>query len=103
MLVMPLLLLVQAASLVLLVLAWIATSLALHQLLLFYPERIEAVRAARKKFIVARLGDTALLGACVLLFLGYGTLDIPAILAAAREGSAPAGAGWAARTGRVGT
>jgi len=90
------LLLVQAASLVVLVLAWVATSVALHRLLLFYPDRIEAIRAARKKFIVARLGDVALLGACVLLFVGYDTLDIPTILAAAREGSAPEGAGLAA-------
>ena len=90
------LLLVQASSLVLLVLAWVATSLALHRLLLFYPDRVEAVRAARKKFIVARLGDAALIGACILLFLGYDTIDIPAILAAARDGIMPAGTGTAA-------
>lgn len=90
------LLLVQAATLGLLVLAWIATSLALHRLLLFYPGRLAARRAARKKFIVARLGDAALAGACLLLFLGYDTLDIPTILAAARDGAAPAGTGLAA-------
>ena len=90
------LLLVQASSLVLLVLAWVATSLALHRLLLFYPDRIEAVRAARKKFIVARLGDAALIGACILLFLGYDTVEIPAILSAAQAGVMPAGTGTAA-------
>lgn len=90
------LLLVQAGNLVLLLLAWIATSLTLHRLLLFYPDRIEARRAARKKFIVSRVGDAALLGGCVLLFVGYDTIDIAAILAAARDGVMPATAGWAA-------
>jgi NAD(P)H-quinone oxidoreductase subunit 5 len=90
------LLLVQAGNLVLLVIAWIATSLSLHRLLLFYPDRTEAVRAARKKFVVARIGDAALVGAAVLLFLGYDTLDIATISAAAREGVTPTPAIWAA-------
>ena len=90
------LLLVQAGNLVHFVAAWIATSLCLHRLLLFYGDRVQAVRAARKKFIVARIGDAALIGAAVLLFVGYGTLDIAAILAAARDGVPHAGAAWAA-------
>jgi NAD(P)H-quinone oxidoreductase subunit 5 len=57
------LLLVQSGNLAQLCLAWIATSLSLHRLLLFYPERPQAVRAARKKFVVARAGDAALIGA----------------------------------------
>lgn len=85
------LLLVQAGNLVHLVLAWVATSLSLHRLLLFYGDRAQAVRAARKKFIVARMADAVMIGAAVLLFAGYGTLDIAAILAAAREGTAPSG------------
>jgi NAD(P)H-quinone oxidoreductase subunit 5 len=48
------LLLVAAGNLFQLVLAWICTSLFLHQLLLFYPSRVAAHRAARKKFITAR-------------------------------------------------
>lgn len=78
--------LVGAGDLVQLVVGWIATSLALHKLLLFYPERPAARRAARKKFIVARFGDGALLGAGALLVAAYGTTDIAAILAAARAG-----------------
>ena len=89
-------LLVQAGNLIHFVAAWIATSLCLHRLLLFYGDRIQAVRAARKKLIVARIGDAALIGAAVLLFIGYGTLDIATVLAAARNGIAPAGAIWAA-------
>ncbi len=80
------LLLVQSGTLLQLVTGWVATSLLLHQLLLFYPERIAAQRAARKKFIVSRTGDAALIGAVILLAISFGTGDIATILAAAREG-----------------
>ena len=80
-------LLVMAGSLVQLGAAWVATSLCLHRLLLFYPERVAAQRAARKKFVTARAADIALLAASVLLFIAYGTTDIAAILAAARAGA----------------
>jgi NAD(P)H-quinone oxidoreductase subunit 5 len=79
-------LLVTAGNLFQLVLAWVATSLFLHRLLLFYPERIAARRAARKKFITARMADAALAGAAILLAVAYRTADIGAILAAARAG-----------------
>lgn len=90
------LVLVQAGNLVLFVAAWVATSLGLNRLLLFYGERVPSRRAARKKFIVARIGDGALIGAAILLAAGYGTLDLATILAAAREGVAPAGTTTAA-------
>ncbi len=90
------LVLVAAGNLLLLTLAWMAMSLCLHKLLLFYPDRVQAVRAARKKFIIARVGDAALIGAAGVLFAGYGTIDIAAILEAARNGTAPAGASLAA-------
>jgi len=80
------LLLVLSGNLVQLVLTWVATSLFLHRLLLFYPDRIAARRAAAKKFVTARLGDAALIGAAVLLTLAYGTSDMAAILSAARAG-----------------
>ncbi|QPH54617.1 proton-conducting transporter membrane subunit [Pontivivens ytuae] len=79
-------LLVTAGSLLQLVAAWIATSLFLHKLLLHYPERVAAQRAARKKYVTARLGDAALIGAAILLLIQYGTGDIAEILAAARLG-----------------
>jgi len=88
--------LVQAGNLIHLVAAWVATSLCLHRLLLFYGARPQAVRAARKKFIVARAGDAALVAAAVLLAAGYRTLDISTILTAASNGVAPAAAIWAA-------
>ncbi|OYY68862.1 proton-conducting transporter membrane subunit [Sphingomonas sp. 28-63-12] len=85
-------LLVIAGNLVQLVLAWIATSLSLHRLLLFYPDRVAARRAAHKKFVTARAADAALIGAVVLLAMSYGTTDIATILAAARAGDGGVGA-----------
>lgn len=86
------LVLIQAGDVVTLAVAWIATSLCLHRLLLFYPQRIQARRAARKKFIVARIGDVALVAAVILLAIGYRTTDIGTILQAAADGHAPAAA-----------
>ena len=80
------LLLVTSGNLVQLVLAWIATSIFLHRLLLFYPDRVQAQRAARKKFVTARLGDVALIGAAVLLTIGFHSNDIATILDSARGG-----------------
>lgn len=81
------LLFVLAGNLVHLALAWVGTSLCLHRLLLFYPERLQAVRGARKKFIVARASDAALIIALALLWAAYGTSDIAIILGEAREGT----------------
>ncbi len=80
------LLLVQSGTLLQLVVGWVATSLLLHQLLLFYPDRIAAQRAARKKHIQMVQLVAALIGAVILLAISFGTGDIATILAAAREG-----------------
>lgn len=80
------LLLVLAGNLFQLVFAWAATSLCLHRLLLFYPERMAARRAAHKKFVAARISDVALVAAAVMLAVAYGTTDIAGILHAARAG-----------------
>ena len=80
------LLLVQSGTLLQLVIGWCAASLLLHQLLIFYPERIAARRAARKKFFVSRLGDLALIGAVVLLAVTFKTGDIATILFKAQQG-----------------
>ncbi len=81
------LLLVVAGNLVMLVAAWTAMGIGLTRLLLFYPERAAARRAARKKFVFARMGDAALVAAALLLWAAYGTTDIGSIMAAARAGS----------------
>ena len=90
------LLFVQAGHLVQLVVAWVATSLALHKLLLFYPARPLAQRAAAKKFVTARIGDAALIGAAALMIATYGTGDIASILAQAQSTPASAATHWAA-------
>lgn len=89
-------LLVIAGNVLQLAVAWIATSLFLHKLLLHYPHRVAAQRAARKKWITARMGDVALLIAVVVLVVTYGTGDIASILAAARLGEGGAYGGWIA-------
>ncbi|CAL76119.1 putative NADH dehydrogenase (NADH quinone oxidoreductase)(nuoL3-like) [Bradyrhizobium sp. ORS 278] len=65
-------------------LAWSATSLALHRLLVFYAERPAAVIAARKKFIASRLGDLFLVTAMVLLYAAFGSLDYQTMFSAAK-------------------
>ena len=79
-------LLVVAGNVAQLFAAWVCTSLALHRLLLFYPDRVAARRAARKKFITARVGDFTLVVAIAVLVAAYGTSDIATMLMAARAG-----------------
>lgn len=59
--------LVISNQLLLLALAWIGTSLCLHQLLVYYPDRPKAVLAAHKKFLISRLADVCLLAAVLIL------------------------------------
>ncbi|WP_439817495.1 proton-conducting transporter transmembrane domain-containing protein [Zavarzinia sp. CC-PAN008] len=80
------LLLVQAGNLVQLVGAWIATSAALHRLLVFYPDRVGAQRAARKKRLFSTIGAVALAGGAGLVWLAFGTSDIATINGLARAG-----------------
>ena len=77
------LLLVMAGNLVQVFAAWVMTSLLLNQLLLHYPERATAQRAARKKAFVARLSEVALAVSFVLLVVATGTTDIATILESA--------------------
>ena len=84
------LLLTISGSLVLLVLSWISTSLLLHRLLVFYPDRPAAQLAAWKKFVTARASDAALIWASLCLYLQFGTFDISSILDAAQAQGASA-------------
>lgn len=81
------LLLVLSGNLFQLIVAWIAASLCLHRLLLFYPERAAAQRAARKKLFFSTISAFALIAGCILLAYVYGSADIAAINAAARTGN----------------
>ncbi len=80
------LILVQSGSLPVLVLAFAAVGLCLRALLLFYPDRPEAQRAAAKFSLVWGAGDAALVIAAVLLVWAYGTADIAALGLAAAGG-----------------
>jgi NAD(P)H-quinone oxidoreductase subunit 5 len=75
--------LIVSGNLLQLLLAWIATSLSLNRLLLFYPERRGAVLAARKKFVSSRLGDACVIAAMLLIYRTFGSLDHAAIFAGA--------------------
>lgn len=75
------LLLVMAGNLFQLFAAWMLTSLSLNRLLLYYPERATAQRAARKKALVARASECTLAGAIFLMIAATGTTDIETILA----------------------
>ncbi|MEZ5751009.1 MAG: proton-conducting transporter membrane subunit [Paracoccaceae bacterium] len=73
------LVLVQAASLPVLVAGFVATGTVLRQLLLFYPDRVEARRAATKFTLVWGMGDGALIGAALLLWQINGTTALAAL------------------------
>lgn len=75
-----------SGNLLLLLAAWISTSVSLGRLLLFYDTRPAAIRASRKKFVASRLGDGCLAIAAVLIYLHFGTLEIADLAVGARTG-----------------
>ena len=77
------LILIISGNLVQFAIAWVATSVGLNQLLLFYRDRPAAILAARKKFIASRIGDLCLVGAIVLLGRTFGGLDYATLFAGA--------------------
>ncbi len=91
--------LIISGNLLMFTLAWVATSMSLHQLLIFYPDRPVALLAARKKFLISRLGDACLVGALIVTWQCFGTWKFTGMFAAAEalraEGGAFAtGLGW---------
>lgn len=84
------LLLVVAGNVVQLAVGFVATGATLHRLLLFYPERPGARRAARKKALGGIVASAALLVAGALMIATVGTSDIATINAAARAGTGEA-------------
>jgi len=75
-------LLVLSGNLFQLFVFWVVTSICLHYLLIFYRRRPQAVAAARKKFIAARLGDLTLLIAVVIVYIEFGTGNLNEIFVA---------------------
>ena len=74
--------------------AWFATSVALHQLLVFYGNRRPALVAAHKKFLASRLADLFLAAAVVLIASTEHTLFIDQIGARAQALAAAGGLPW---------
>ncbi len=71
---------VSSNQLIVLWVAWVAISLSMHQLLMFYPHRYRATLGAHKKFIFARLAELCLALAFLLLYSQHHTLFISEIL-----------------------
>ena len=74
------LLLVLANDLLLLYVGWEGVGLCSYLLIGFWYDDPANGRAARKAFIVTRVGDTALISGLFLLATTFGTLSIPALM-----------------------
>ena len=79
------LLLVMADNLLLLYLGWEGVGLCSYLLVGFWYRDPANGKAARKAFVVTRVGDTAMALGLFLLFTELGTLDIQPLMAAANE------------------
>jgi NADH-quinone oxidoreductase subunit L len=79
------LLLVMADNLLLLYLGWEGVGACSYLLVGFWYRDADNGRAARKAFIVTRVGDTAMVLGLCLLFTELGTLHIQSLMAAANE------------------
>jgi len=88
------LVLVLARNLLLLYLGWEGVGLCSYLLIGFWYRDPQNGAAARKAFIVTRIGDTALAVGLLLLFTELGTLDLPELLARASL-RWPLGSGYA--------
>jgi NAD(P)H-quinone oxidoreductase subunit 5 len=63
-------------DLVTLLIGWIASSVGMHHLLTYYPQRTAAVVVAHKKFIASRLADLCFGTAVILLWTQYHTVSL---------------------------
>ncbi|MEO8704222.1 MAG: NADH-quinone oxidoreductase subunit L [Kofleriaceae bacterium] len=68
--------LVTSNHLAVLVVAWFATDVGLHQLLTFYRGRRQAIVVAHKKFLLSRLADACFVSSIVFIGAEVGTLRI---------------------------
>jgi NAD(P)H-quinone oxidoreductase subunit 5 len=86
-----------SGNMLMFVLAWIITSLCLHRLLVFYPERAGAMLAARKKWVTSRVAEASLLAAVLLIGFTLHTLQFETVfqIMEATSGPLPAALDWA--------
>lgn len=85
MFVAAMLVLVMADNLLLLYLGWEGVGVCSYLLVGFWYQHNANGQAARKAFIVTRIGDTAMALGLLLLFTELGTLDIQAMVGAANQ------------------
>ena len=83
--------LVMADNLVLLYLGWEGVGLASYLLIGYYYKTPAAVAAAKKAFIINRIGDAGLALGIFLTWVNYGTVEFGPLFAAIQD--APSGAG----------
>jgi len=89
------LVLVISRNLVMFTAAWMLTSFGLHQLLTHYSDRPWAIWAARKKFLISRLGDALLIGALILTYQCFGSFDYQEVFKGAQSlGQDASPRGW---------
>lgn len=77
-------LLVVSNHLALLVAAWLGAGIGLHQLLIFFRKRRQAVIVAHKKFLLARIADMCFFASLVLVQSEIGSLHIDEVNAFAQ-------------------
>ena len=87
--VFAMLMLVLGDSLVLLYLGWEGVGLCSFLLIGFWQHKAENVMAAKKAFIVTRVGDTAMMIGLLILFSEYNSLHIGTILESTQQVSEP--------------
>jgi NAD(P)H-quinone oxidoreductase subunit 5 len=80
--------LVTSNHLAVLVVAWFATDVGLHQLLTFYRTRREALIVAHKKFLLSRVADACFVSSLVLIGPATGSLRIDVVNSTARVNGA---------------
>ena len=76
--------LVTTNHLAVLVVAWFATDVGLHQLLTFYRTRRQAIVVAHKKFLLSRLADACFVTSIVIIGTEVGSLQINVVNAFAQ-------------------
>jgi NADH-quinone oxidoreductase subunit L len=84
--------LVLAQNFLLLYVGWEGVGLCSYLLIGFWFDRPAAASAAKKAFVVTRIGDTFMLVGIALVFLRLGSLDFSAVLRPSVESVQPSGA-----------
>ncbi len=77
--------LVTSNNLLVLIVAWFATDIGLHQLLTFFRTRRQAVIVAHKKFLLSRLADACFVSSIVFIGSEVGSLRIDVVNAFAQQ------------------